>query len=281
LVLNEGATSGSSPPQLLSRDRLTLSVAAVLISVSVASWGVVFYEMPMMAMASGGMMGVAALVSSVSPSAIGLFELIWVVGMAAMMFPAMIPIVTFYNRFSTKVEANPRLARAVGTPLFLAGYLAVYAGLGLAVYLGVFLAVGVSSAVPSLAGVASVAPAVVLIFAGAYQLSPRKSTFLMQCVSPIGFFTLHSHKGLTGSFAMGLSHGEYCVGCCWAYMVVMFAVALMSLPFMVVLSVVIALEKMVLRGAAWLTRAIAAGLIVLGLASLVFPGFLSILSAGL
>ena len=64
--------------------------------------------MPMMTMGSGGMMGVAALVSSTSLSAIGLFELIWVVGMAAMMFPAMIPIVTFYNRFSTKVEPNPR-----------------------------------------------------------------------------------------------------------------------------------------------------------------------------
>ena len=80
---------------------------------------------------------------------------------------------------------------------------------------------------------------------------------------------------------MGLAHGEYCVGCCWAYMLVMFAVALMSLPFMVVLSVVIALEKFVLRGAVWLTRGIAAGLVLLGVASLVFPGVLGLLSAGL
>jgi len=266
---------------VLSKDRLTLGVAAVLISVSLASWVAVFYEMPMMTMASGGMMGVAALVSSASPSAIGLFELIWVVGMAAMMFPAMIPIVTFYNRFSTKVEPNPALARAVGTPLFLAGYLAVYAGLGLAVYLVVFLAVGASSAVPRLAGLAYVAPAAVLIFAGAYQLTPRKSTFLMHCVSPMGFFTQHSHRGLLGSFRMGLSHGEYCVGCCWAYMLVMFAVALMSLPFMAILSVVIALEKFVLRGAVWLTRGIAAGLVLLGVATLIFPGVLGLLSAGL
>lgn len=196
------------------------------------------------------------------------------------MFPAMIPIVVFYNRFSTKVEPNPSLARVVGTPLFLAGYLAVYAGLGLVVYLGVFVAVGVSSAFPGLAGVAYVAPGAVLVLAGAYQLSPRKSSFLMQCVSPMGFFTRHSHRGLLGSFTMGLSHGEYCVGCCWAYMLVMFSVALMSLPFMAILSVVIAFEKVVLRGATWLTKGIAAGLVLLGLASRVFPGVLGLLSAG-
>jgi len=265
---------------VLSKDRLTIGVAAVLVSVSIACWAAVFYEMPMMTMASGGMMGVDALVSSASPSAVGLFELIWVVGMAAMMFPAMIPIVTFYNRFSTKVEPNPSLARAVGTPLFLAGYLAVYAGLGLAVYLAVFLAVGASSAFPGLAALGYVAPGAVLILAGAYQLVPRKSTFLMQCVSPMGFFTQHSHRGLLGSFRMGLSHGEYCVGCCWAYMLVMFAVALMSLPFMVALSVVIALEKVVMRGAVWFTRGIAAALVLVGLASLLFPGVLGLLSAG-
>jgi predicted metal-binding membrane protein len=274
------ASPAGLPPPVLSKDRLTIGVAAALVSVSIASWAVVFYEMPMMTMASGGMMGVAALVSSTSLSAIGLFELVWVVGMAAMMFPAMIPIVTFYNRFSTKVEPNPRLARAVGTPLFLAGYLAVYAGLGLAVYLAVLLAVDASSAFPRLAGLAYIGPGAVLILAGAYQLSPSKSTLLMQCVSPMGFFTRHSHRGLAGSFAMGLAHGEYCAGCCWAYMLVMFAVALMSLPFMVVLSVVIALEKMVLRGAVWLTRGIAAGLVLLGVASLVFPGVLGLLSAG-
>jgi len=274
------STPGPAPP-VLSRDRLTLGVAAGLMTVSVACWAAVIYVMPLMTMGSGGMMGVAALVSSASLSAVGLFELIWVVGMAAMMFPAMIPIVAFYNRFSTKVEPNPRLARVVGTPLFLAGYLAVYAGLGLAVYFAVFFAVGASSAFPGLAVLGYVAPGAILVLAGAYQLVPRKSSFLMHCVSPMGFFSQHSHRGLLGSFRTGLSHGEYCVGCCWAYMLVMFAVALMSIPFMAVLSVVIALEKVVMHGAVWFTRGIAAALVLLGLAALVFPGVLGLLSAGL
>lgn len=274
------STVGATPP-VLSKDRLTVGVAVMLVSTSLVSWAAVIYAMPLMTMGSGDMMGVAALVSSASPSAVGLFALIWVVGMAAMMFPAMIPIITFYNRFSTKVEPNPRLARVVGTPLFLAGYLAVYAGLGLAVYFGVFFSVGASSAFPGLAVLGYVAPGAILVLAGGYQLLPRKSSFLMHCVSPMGFFTQHSHRGFLGSFRTGLSHGEYCVGCCWAYMLVMFAVALMSIPFMAILSVVIALEKVVMHGAVWFTRGIAAALVLLGLASLVFPGVLSLLSAGL
>jgi predicted metal-binding membrane protein len=269
------------PTPLLSRDRLTVGVAGTLAIVSVLCWLEVLDSMPMMAMNSTGEMGVASLVSSLSVPSVGLFELIWVVGMAAMMFPAMIPIVLFYNRFSTKTESNPSLAKAVGTPLFLAGYLADYAALGLLVYVSVYAAVGLSSVVPALAPLAVIAPGTLLVAAGLYQLTPGKSNFLMRCVSPTAFFTLHSSRGLLGSLRMGIAHGRYCVGCCWAYMLVMFAVALMSIPFMVALSVVIALEKVVVRGALWFTRAIAVGFIMLGIASIAFPGVLSLLSAGL
>ncbi|HKT21980.1 MAG TPA: DUF2182 domain-containing protein, partial [Nitrososphaerales archaeon] len=273
--------SPARPAPFLIKDRLTISVAVVLISVSLVSWAAVLSSMPLMVIASSGMMGVAALVSSISIPAIGVFEVVWVVGMAAMMFPAMIPIIVFYTRFSTKVETNPTLARVVGTPLFLAGYLAMYAALGAAVYLVVYLAVGLSGVAPGLGVVAGMAPGALLVGAGLYQLTPRKSAFLMQCVSPTGFFVMHSHRGLLGSFRMGFSHGQYCVGCCWAYMLVMFAVALMSIPFMAVLSVVIVLEKFVLRGAVWFTRGIAVGLVLLGVASLLYPGFPGLLSAGL
>ncbi len=276
----EGAAPGGPVP-FLTKDKLGAAVATLLISASILSWLVVVYAMPLMTVMSGGMMGVASLVSSLSVSAVGLFEVLWVDGMAAMMFPAMIPIVLFYNRFSTKAEPNPRVAKVVGTPLFLVGYLAVYAGLGLMVYVGVYLAVSLSSAAPSLSPLAAIAPGLLLVVAGLYQLTPRKSSFLMQCVSPIAFFTQHSHGGLFGSLRMGFEHGKYCVGCCWAYMLVMFAVALMSIPFMAVLAVVIAFEKVLLRGAVWLTRGIAVGFVVLGLASILYPGVLGLLSVGL
>jgi predicted metal-binding membrane protein len=201
--------------------------------------------------------------------------------MAAMMFPAMIPVVVFYDRIATKVEANPAIARAIGTPLFLLGYLTTYAALGLTVYLAVYFAVASAAALPAVLAVAAVAPALVLVLAGLYQLSPLKSTCLSHCVSPLGFFAAHSQRGLLGSFRMGLSHGKYCVGCCWAYMLVMAAVAVMSLPFMLVLAAVIVLEKVIIRGAVWFTRAVAAGFIILGVVSFFFPSVLGLLSAGL
>ena len=219
-------------------------------------------------------MGVASLVSSLSLTSISLFELIWVVGMVAMMFPSMIPVVVFYNRVATRIESNPNIAKAIGTPLFLIGYLATYAGLGLLVYFAVFIAVSASSLLPTLSSFALFAPGIVLIFTGIYQLSPLKSRCLSHCISPMGFFAVHSQKGLLGSIRMGLSHGKYCVGCCWAYMLVMLVVAVMSLPFMAILAAVIASEKVIIRGATWFTNTVAAGFIVLGVVALFVPNVL-------
>ncbi len=266
---------------VFTSDRIGLTVTVILLSAAAVAWATTFYLMPLTMSSGMSMMGVGALVSSLSPTSVGLFELVWVIGMAAMMFPAMIPVVIFYNRIATKIEANPALARAVGTPLFLLGYLATYAALGLSVYVAVYLAVTYFAVIPALSPVAAVAPALVLVAAGLYQLSPLKSTCLSHCVSPLGFFAAHSHRGLLGSLRMGLSHGKYCVGCCWAYMLVMAAVAVMSLPFMLVLAAVIALEKVIIRGAVWFTRAVAAGLIILGVVSFFVPGVLGLLSAGL
>jgi predicted metal-binding membrane protein len=79
---------------------------------------------------------------------------------------------------------------------------------------------------------------------------------------------------MTGSVRMGLSHGKYCVGCCWAYMLVMLAVAAMSLPFMAILAGIIALEKVVVRGAAWFTRFIGVGFVLIGVGVFFFPSIL-------
>jgi len=275
---------GQSPVRFFAGGRLGLGVAAVLLLVSAVSWALTYYSMPLMTMGDAGMSpmgtsGAATLASSLGLRSVALFELVWVLGMVAMMFPAMIPIVLFYNKAVTRLEPNPARARVVGTPLFLAGYIGLYAGLGLVIYVAAFLAYAVL--LPALPAVGLIAPSVVLVVAGAYQVSPLKSRCLSQCVSPIGFFAAHSHRGLLGGFRMGASHGVYCVGCCWAYMVVMFVVTAMSLPFMAVLAGVIALEKVVARGAVWYTRAVGAGLAALGVASLFAPQIVALLSAGM
>jgi predicted metal-binding membrane protein len=168
-----------------------------------------------------------------------------------------------------------------GTPLFLSGYLAMYAGSGLAAYIVVFIALGLPSSVPPISTLALVAPSLVLVFVGLYQLTPWKARSLSHCVSPADFFILHSRSGLSGAVRMGISHGAYCVGCCWAYMLVMLAVAAMSIPFMAALAGVIAIEKVLVRGATWFTRAVAGAFVLLGIASFVFPSILGILAVGI
>ncbi len=194
--------------------------------------------------------------------------------MIAMMFPAMIPVILFYNKVFAKAEPKPISAKLIGTPLFLAGYLATYSGLGLIAYLAVFSALASIHFFPALSAASRVAPGLVLLLAGVYQLSPLKYRCLSSCASPFGFFLRYSRKGLLGSLRMGFSHGKYCVGCCWAYMLVMFAVAAMSISFMAILAIIITLEKTIVRGAVWFNRLIAAFFLVLGVTVMFFPGLL-------
>jgi len=275
-TVNPVADQPSTP--IFVADRLAITVAIFLLTAAAISWVASYYLMPLMGASSDTMgMGVAAIVSSLSPTSVGIFEFVWVVGMAAMMFPAMLPMVLFYNRIVTRTESNQRAVQIAGTPLFLSGYLATYAGLGLAAYVAVFVALGLASSIPAFSMLAVIGPGLVLIIAGLYQLTPLKVRCLSHCISPIGFFALHSRKGLSGAVGMGISHGTYCVGCCWAYMLVMLAVAAMSIPFMAVLAGVIALEKVLVRGATWFTRAIAGAFLLLGIASLFFPEILRLL----
>ncbi len=256
---------------VFTSDKIALSVTTFLISIAAVAWVGTYYLSPLIASPDMGTMGVASMVSSLSPISIGLFELTWTVGMVAMMFPAIVPVVAFYIRMATQAESNPSLARAVGTPIFLLGYLGVYAGLGLLAYLAVYAAVYVTPAVPVLLSIAFLAPSLVLILAGVYQLSPMKIRALSYCVSPLAFFAVHLRKGFLGSLRMGVGHGAYCVGCCWVFMLVMLAVGAMSLLFMAALAAIIAFEKVIVRGALWFDRAVAVGFIASGGLVLLFP----------
>ena len=258
-------------------DRLAISVAFALLTLAAASWLASYYLMPlMMASGSGAMsMGVASIVSSLSFSSVGFFEIVWVIGMAAMMFPAMIPIVLFYNKVATKQESNPFLARVIGTPLFLSGYLIMYAVLGLGAYLVVYESINLSTSFSALAALSVLASSAILIVTGIYQFTPLKSRCLSNCVSPMGFFAVHLKKGMVGTVRMGLRNGLYCVGCCWAFMLVMLAVGAMSIPVMAALAGLIAVEKVIVRGAVWFNRLVAVGFIALGVAVLMFPSILA------
>jgi predicted metal-binding membrane protein len=248
-----------------SSRRVNVTIASVLVTTAAIAWFSVYYLMSM-----GGMSVTGAMVGMFVSPDIGsllLFLLVWVVGMVAMMFPAMIPVTSMYN--ANFAKSTPQ--SMIGSLLFLTGYLSMYLVLGLVAYLGVLLLFSVISTLPFLSNYGTLAVGAVLIVTGLWQLTPLKNACLKHCVSPLGFFLTHSKRGFVGAVRMGAEHGYYCVGCCYLYMVVMFVVAGMSLPAMALLATMITLEKALLKGARWFSWFVAAVFMVLGLIVWLFP----------
>jgi predicted metal-binding membrane protein len=190
---------------------------------------------------------------------LGSFLGMWTVMMAAMMFPAVVPVV---NAFVTL--ARGRGGHALGAAvLFVGGYLVVWGLLGLPARLLLEAADRVGAAMPALAH----AGAVILVACGLYQLTPLKTACLRHCRVPHLFLGHHWRDGAAGALLMGVHHGLYCAGCCASLMVVLLVVGVMNLGWMVGLSGVIYLEK-VLPGGAVLGRLVGIALCVVGIARL-------------
>lgn len=190
----------------------------------------------------------------------------WVAMMAAMMFPAIAPVVRLYARAAARGTVAP-------VPVFVAGYLLVWSAIGVPAYflwraLDEPLAMGSASA-GRIAGV-------VLVVAAVYQLTPLKQTCLRHCRSPMSVFTHAAGDPARPAVAMriGALHGTYCLGCCWALMAILVAVGTMNLAWMALLAVVIFIEKVAPRGEAFATVVAAIGAAV-GLWLLVDPSTIS------
>jgi len=152
-------------------------------------------------------------------------------------------------------------------------YLALWAATGVPMYLA-------SAALDRLQapGLAYVVAAV-LVVAGLFQLSPLKQICLRHCRSPMGFFLGHWRDGWPGTLRMGWSHALYCLGCCWALMVVLVAAGAMGLAWVLLIAVAVTVEKLA-PGGPWIARAFGAALVVLGLVVAVRPGLALALRAG-
>ena len=193
---------------------------------------------------------------------LGWFLGVWVTMMAAMMLPSAVPMVTVVHRVSAERPggtAGPETA----TTAFVAGYLAAWTAYGLVAY-GVFRAVvAVDPAFlawdrqgPLVAGAAVAA-------AGLYQLTPLKRACLRRCRTPLHWVMHRWRPGARGALAMGAEHGAWCIGCCWALMVVLFALGAMSIAWMALVAALVLVEKVLPRGER-LATAVAAVLLVLG-----------------
>ena len=161
---------------------------------------------------------------------------VWVVMMAAMMFPSVAPTVALYSRLTKQ--------RSLWLPLtFVGGYLATWAAAGAVAY-------GVGAATSHALGGQlawgnagrAIAGATLLVAAG-YELTPLKNVCLGKCRSPLGALLGSWREGARGALLMGAKNGGWCVGCCWALMASLFALGVMSIPWMAVVAGLIAIEK--------------------------------------
>ncbi len=192
--------------------------------------------------------------------ALGPFLGTWTVMMAAMMLPSATPMILLH-----RLGADGRVRAQLWSAAFVAGYLVVWASVGIVVW-GAGLAAG-AIVIPEQR---AVAVAAILLLAGVYQFSPLKSTCLRACRTPADFLLTHWHRGLSGQLRLGVEHGLYCLGCCWALMALFVGVGAMSLVWAAGIAVVVLIEKVLPEGVVF--GRIAGGLLVVAAAIvLAFP----------
>jgi predicted metal-binding membrane protein len=250
------------------------AVAASLIATSALAW-IASINQPDMMVA----------MTTYNPLSISIFAASWTAGMAAMMFPAITPMVLMYNRFVTNRKNNKGNYSSVTiqeekegkatsstttsfpslrTILFVGSYLLVWALTGIALLLG-WSAV-MNNTIMTTGNNTVLIQYIygsLLIIAGVYQFTPLKRICIGYCESPMSFFMRRWRDGTSGAFKMGVYHGIYCLGCCWAYFLLMVALGWMNLLWMGLFAGIIFGEKMWSRGI-WIARAAGIGLAITG-----------------
>jgi predicted metal-binding membrane protein len=215
-VSNPGGLAGPQPRQR------TREVAFLLI-LAAGAWAATL----VLARRMAGMTGTMGF-------GLALFVPVWTLMMAAMMLPSVAPAASLYAK-------TFRDSRAVRTAGLVVGYLAVWAAAGLPAYGLAWLTGWLTARHPGAAHATAVA---VFAVCGAYQLSSVKDRCLAHCRSPLGLL-LHygSYRGRSRDLRVGVHHGAYCLGCCWALMLILVAVGVMNIVAMIGLAALVLVEK--------------------------------------
>ena len=216
-------TAGLAPALAAARTRLGL--IALLFGLAIVSWW--WTSDRMSGMDDGPWTGLGTL---------GWFVGVWVVMMAAMMFPSVAPTVALYSRMTRRRSALSPL-------LFMGGYLLVWTGVGVSAFALAAAGAELAGDVLAWERAGRWVAGGTLIAAAVYELTPLKDVCLGKCRSPLGFLLGAWRDGRRGAVRMGAGHAAWCVGCCWALMASLFALGVMSLGWMAVIAALIAAEK--------------------------------------
>jgi predicted metal-binding membrane protein len=242
------ARSKSAVAGLIRRDRVVITSCIVLVTALAWAYLVDLHNHMSSPQASETSMAAMGMVIDAPWGASDFFLtfLMWAVMMVGMMSAAAAPVLILFSGMQGR---HSERGAPFAVPLFALGYITIWVGFSAfaalaqwALHDGALLSSGMAASSSRLAGA-------ILIAAGAYQLTPAKGACLKQCQSPLGFLLGNWRDGAKGALQMGLRHGVYCLGCCWALMCVLFAVGVMNLAWVAALTAFILVEKFGRTGA--------------------------------
>lgn len=272
-------------------ERVKKIILISIISIAAISW-IVSKDQPDMMTA----------MMNYKPVAISLFTISWTIGMAAMMFPAITPMVLLYNRLIKNKRGNPpgkdinqsqtsvfverdnddnndktakienrttlssllsNLTNSANTTIFIGSYLLVWAITGIVLLLAWSIPVNYFF-MHFKTSQLQIVYGIVLIVSGVYQFSSLKTKCIGYCESPLSFFMRRWKSGTSGAVKMGIYHGLYCLGCCWPYFLLMVSLGWMNLLWMALFAAIIFGEKIWSKGI-WIARSTGIGLAIVGI----------------
>jgi len=212
-------------------------------------------------MSAPGGMADAAMAGMVMPWSLAdalLMFAMWVVMMLGMMLPSALPMLLIYQQMLRKRMPSPQ--RHLALLLFCSAYGLVWAGFALGATALQWALEQLALLSPAMRSSSTALGAGLLLVAGVYQWLPSKAACLEHCRGPLHFLLNYWRPDVLGGWRMGLAHGAYCLGCCWALMGLLFVVGVMNLFWVAVISAFILLEKNLSQGL-WFSR-ICGGLLI-------------------
>lgn len=218
-----------------------MALVAILIAVSLACWS---WIVPMARDMYGEMSGPSAwmMTGRWDAAHVLLLGAMWIVMMAGMMLPSAAPILLLYAGAARRRSGDGQPALRVYA--LASGYLVMWTAFSVCAtllqrILGALLVLS-----PMMELRSPIVSGAILITAGTYQLTPLKRTCLASCSSPHTFLMHRWREGAVGAFRMGVEHGIFCLGCCWALMLLLFVGGVMNLAVIGALTIVVLVEKL-------------------------------------
>jgi predicted metal-binding membrane protein len=277
--------TGSAFETVLRRDRLV--VAASLVGLCLLSWLFLIHlalQMETMEGMAARMMSMPVrdtvstlLDTALSPGAAALADatvnfalvaLMWVVMMVGMMMPSAAPTILLFSALQRKRTATGRIGGR--TASFVAGYFAIWTAFSIAAAAAQTALAHAGLISMQMATTSAALGGALFIAAGLFEFTPLKDRCLVHCRSPLEWIPRHMRPGRLGAFRMGVEHGAYCVGCCWALMLLLFVGGVMNLIWVAILAAIVLVQKM-LPGGVVLARFAGLVLVVCGIAVLAWP----------